>query len=238
MLENLYTTKMSMSRKRLQERLAKIRFKGGKRGKIIGFGIIGISVLALAIASVFIAVNLNRDKGDFVKAKEPVAAADNSYDLIQNALAEDEEILVNSGVRWVVDAKKAREAVKLIGREGTTKNVKLKDGNYEVIIYSVHKGDSASPKLFLLLNGDNGEVELALSGDLSEKDFSRIVNYLEETDKEFSMEDLKGMLDATLVIDDKRYSTLSGSPAEVEKLLLEAKMVSQTIPIKASLKGR
>ncbi len=62
MLENLYTTKMSMDKEKLQKRFSKIRSKNGKWSKLMSVLILAVILLIIAAATVIIAGNVTDDR--------------------------------------------------------------------------------------------------------------------------------------------------------------------------------
>ncbi|MBQ7036042.1 MAG: hypothetical protein IJN74_00945 [Clostridia bacterium] len=62
MLENLYTTKMSMDKRKLQNRFSKIRSKNGRISKLMALIIFVIILLVMACVSVIIAANMKSDE--------------------------------------------------------------------------------------------------------------------------------------------------------------------------------
>ena len=62
MFENLYTTKMSMDKKKLQSRFSKIRSKNGRISKLIALIIFAVILLAMACVSLIIAANIKSDE--------------------------------------------------------------------------------------------------------------------------------------------------------------------------------
>ncbi len=62
MFENLYTTKMSMDKEKLQKRFAKIRSKNGRLSKLFAVGLFVIILMTIAAVTVIIAVNVTDDR--------------------------------------------------------------------------------------------------------------------------------------------------------------------------------
>ncbi len=62
MFENLYTTKMSMDKEKLQKRFAKIRSKNGKISKLMAIIIFAVILLIMSAVTIIIAVNTGDDK--------------------------------------------------------------------------------------------------------------------------------------------------------------------------------
>ncbi len=142
--------------------------------------------------------------------------------LIKNALAKGDEIIVNSGLMWNVDEDKVKGLLNIFGSRMNLKKIDVKKGNYDVIIYSIEQKDSASPRLFLILN--DKEPKLLLAMDLSKELFSSTVNFMESTDKDFEMQDLIGMKNARLSVGGKKISLANErNLAKVEKMLSTAK---------------
>ena len=62
MLENLYTTKMSVDKKKLQNRFLKIRSRGGRLSKMMAIIIFAVILLTMMFATIIIAARVNADK--------------------------------------------------------------------------------------------------------------------------------------------------------------------------------
>ena len=60
MFENLYTTKMSMDKKNLQNRFSKIRSKNGRVSKLMALIIFAIILIVMACVTIVLAINFNR----------------------------------------------------------------------------------------------------------------------------------------------------------------------------------
>ncbi len=94
MLENLYTTKMSMDKEKLQNRFAKIRSKNGKLSKLMSALILAVILLIIAAATVVIALNATDDR--YIMTDEEFEAF--AYKPIGSIMAEldyaDEEKIV------------------------------------------------------------------------------------------------------------------------------------------------
>lgn len=69
MLENLYTTKMSMNKKKLQSRFSKIRSHSGKLSKIAAMAMTLMVLMTFACASVVVASVVNEEKNFFINGK-------------------------------------------------------------------------------------------------------------------------------------------------------------------------
>ena len=61
MLENLYTTKMSMDKKKLQNRFSKIRSKNGKTSKFIAMAVFAVIIVSIICVSIWVAVSRQDD---------------------------------------------------------------------------------------------------------------------------------------------------------------------------------
>ena len=62
MLEKMYTTKMSMDKKKLQNRFSKIRSKNGKTSKFIAMAVFAVIIVSIICVSILVAVNMQDDK--------------------------------------------------------------------------------------------------------------------------------------------------------------------------------
>ncbi len=61
MLEKMFTTKMSMDKKKLQNRFSKIRSKNGKTSKFIAMAVFAVIIVAIICVSILVAVNRQDD---------------------------------------------------------------------------------------------------------------------------------------------------------------------------------
>lgn len=61
MLEKMFTTKMSMDKKKLQNRFSKIRSKNGKTSKFIAMAVFAIIIVSIICVSIWVAVNRQDD---------------------------------------------------------------------------------------------------------------------------------------------------------------------------------
>lgn len=70
MLENLYTTKMSSSKKALQRRFTKIRSASGRLAKMMSFFMAFVLLAALGTATIVMAATGNEEKNFIINGKE------------------------------------------------------------------------------------------------------------------------------------------------------------------------
>ena len=61
MLEKMFTTKMSMDKKKLQNRFSKIRSKNGKTSKFIALAVFAVIIVSIICVSLWVAVNRQDD---------------------------------------------------------------------------------------------------------------------------------------------------------------------------------
>ena len=61
MLEKMFTTKMSMDKKKLQNRFSKIRSKNGKTSKFIAMAVFAVIIVSIICVSIWVAVNREDD---------------------------------------------------------------------------------------------------------------------------------------------------------------------------------
>ena len=61
MLEKMFTTKMSMDKKKLQNRFSKIRSKNGKTSKFIALAVFAVIIVSIICVSIWVAVNRQDD---------------------------------------------------------------------------------------------------------------------------------------------------------------------------------
>lgn len=57
MLEKMFTTKMSMNKKKLQNRFSKIRAKNGKTSKLIAMAVFAVIIVSIICVSIWVAIN-------------------------------------------------------------------------------------------------------------------------------------------------------------------------------------
>ena len=62
MLEKMFTTKMSIDKKKLQNRFSKIRSKNGKTSKFIAMAVFAVIIVSIICVSIWVAVNKHDDK--------------------------------------------------------------------------------------------------------------------------------------------------------------------------------
>ena len=61
MLEKMFTTKMSMDKKKLQNRFSKIRSKNGKTSKSIAMAVFAVMIVSIICVSIWVAVSRQDD---------------------------------------------------------------------------------------------------------------------------------------------------------------------------------
>ena len=73
MFENLYTTKMSMDKKNLQNRFSKIRSKNGRVSKLMALIIFAVILIVMACATIVIAINFNSNSDEYAMTENEFA---------------------------------------------------------------------------------------------------------------------------------------------------------------------
>ena len=110
--------------------------------------------------------NINADDSNLEQQKS---------DIINNSLKAGEEILVNSGDKWVVTDKQVKTVLDKISEKRQMKPNLIAKGNYEIFIYSIWTNDSAIKRLFII----NTDLrKLILSMDLDKNLYSDVINLL------------------------------------------------------------
>ena len=61
MLEKMFTTKMSMDKKKLQNRFSKIHSKNGKTSKFIAMAVFAVIIVSIICVSIWVAVSRQDD---------------------------------------------------------------------------------------------------------------------------------------------------------------------------------
>lgn len=158
MLENLYTTKMSMDKKKLQKRFFKIRSENGRVSKFMAFIIFAVIIIVIACVSVIIAGRVNEKRSneyamteaeftEFVNRPVGAVMADIYY-------ADDRKIVFHYNEGFFVDE---------LTTEGIDYAINLKKLN---IIYNQQgssvievKVDSAGKYAYLSAAGPNDEIK-------------------------------------------------------------------------------
>lgn len=69
MLENLYTTKMSVNKKKLQNRFMKIRSKNGRISKIFALILFAVILIVMACVTVILAMNSNKNNNEYTMSE-------------------------------------------------------------------------------------------------------------------------------------------------------------------------
>ena len=170
MLENLYTTKMSMDKKKLQNRFSKIRSKNGRISKLMALIIFAVILLVMACVSIIIAANIKSDEytmteNDFFDyINRPIGAvmADIDY-------ADDNKLIFHYGEGLFVinhhtgEIKFAMSIPKFNvsqAQQGSNiLDVKIdKDGKY-AYLSSVGSADEIKDYDKYIINLENGEVK-------------------------------------------------------------------------------
>ncbi len=70
MFENLYTTKMSMDRKKLQNRFSKIRSKSGRISKLMALIIFAVILIVLSCVTIVLSINFNSNLDEYAMTEK------------------------------------------------------------------------------------------------------------------------------------------------------------------------
>ena len=73
MFENLYTTKMSMDKKNLQNRFSKIRSKNGRVSKLMALIIFAVILIVMACVAIVLAINFNSNRDEYAMTENEFA---------------------------------------------------------------------------------------------------------------------------------------------------------------------
>ncbi|MBE7033146.1 MAG: hypothetical protein E7406_02845 [Ruminococcaceae bacterium] len=174
MFENLYTTKMSMDKKKLQNRFSKIRSKTGRVSKMMAFLIFAGILLVIAFASVIIASNIDKNKdytmtesefADFVNRPIGAVMADIYY-------ADDSKVVFHYG-----------EGLFIIDRQDTNLNPML-SSEFDFVInlkkLNIAYGQQGSSVLDIKISKDGRYAYLSSAGaDDEVKNFDKYIVMLD-----------------------------------------------------------
>ncbi|MBQ2695935.1 MAG: hypothetical protein IJF61_01380 [Clostridia bacterium] len=112
---------------------------------------------------------------NYVFSKYYVSDYRKKQNLIQERLSDDEEILINSGLSWEVNADVVKSVFDKLRETNQMKYIDVKDGNYDITIYQIWKNDISYPRLYVI---DNYSIEILFSTDLREEEHNSIVSIL------------------------------------------------------------
>lgn len=170
MLENLYTTKMSMDKKKLQNRFSKIRSKNGRISKLMALIIFAVILLVMACVSIIIAANIKSDEytmtenelSDYINRPIGAVMADIDY-------ADDNKLIFHYGEGLFVINHQTGEIqfamsipkfnVSQAQQGSNILDVKIdKDGKY-AYLSSVGSDDEIKDYDKYIINLENGKVK-------------------------------------------------------------------------------
>ena len=177
MLENLYTTKMSMDKKKLQNRFSKIRSKNGRTSKFMALIIFVAILIVMVCVTIIIAARVNSDEyamtenefADFVNRPIGAVMADLDY-------VDDNKLVFHYGEGFFIDNILTEEidyAINLkklniaYNQQGSSVlEIKIdKDGKY-AYLSTVGPADEIKGFEKYIINLDSGEVK---KGSMPEK---------------------------------------------------------------------
>ena len=170
MFENLYTTKMSMDKKKLQNRFSKIRSKNGRISKLMALIIFAVILLVMACVSIIIAANIKSDEytmtenefSDYINRPIGAVMADIDY-------ADDNKLIFHYGEGLFVINHQTGEIqfamsipkfnVSQAQQGSNILDVKIdKDGKY-AYLSSIGSADEIKDYDKYIINLENGEVK-------------------------------------------------------------------------------
>ncbi len=170
MFENLYTTKMSMDKEKLQKRFSKIRSKTGKMSKLMSAVIFCVVLLIMAAATVIIAVNVPDDSYAMTDeeldkfCRYPIGSMMAKIDY-----ADDEKVVFHyiegffvfdpktNDIRHKINLKKLNVAPHAEGDQAAVLNVKISsDGKYA---YLSSIGENIDKFDEYIIDTDTGKVK-------------------------------------------------------------------------------
>ncbi len=170
MLENLYTTKMSMDKKKLQNRFLRIRSKNGRISKLMALIIFAVILLVMACVSIIIAANIKSDEytmtenefSDYINRPIGAVMADIDY-------ADDNKLIFHYGEGLFVINHQTGEIqfamsipkfnVSQAQQGSNILDVKIdKDGKY-AYLSSVGSADEIKDYDKYIINLENGDVK-------------------------------------------------------------------------------
>lgn len=170
MLENLYTTKMSIDKKKLQNRFTKIRSKNGRISKLMALIIFAAILLVMACVSIIIAANIKSDEytmtesefSDYINRPIGAVMADIKY-------ADDNKIVFHYREGFFIDNLQTEEidyAINLkkldiaYNQQGSSVlEIKVDKAGKYAYLSTVGSADEIKGYEKYIINLDNGEVE-------------------------------------------------------------------------------
>ncbi len=88
--------------------------------------------------------------------------------LINNDLSADEEILEDSGLTWETNSDVVKTVLDKIAEYRQIKNINLREGNYDIILYQIKRNDDTFPRMYII---DNYAMKLILAADLTNEEY-------------------------------------------------------------------
>ena len=169
-----------------------------------------------------------------------VSLSQQKENIINESLADNEEILVNSVFQWEVNDDKVKSIINKLSATRNMKHIDIKDGNYDVRLYNIwdNASEENNLRIFIL---DNYKFELVFYIDITldeHKYFVNLLNNPEMPQKEFYPQDIKNITHAELMINGTVYPILVRSDLEkIEEMLSNAKIIkgATDCPIKGIL---
>ncbi len=170
MLENLYTTKMSMDKKKLQNRFTKIRSKNGRISKLMALIIFAVILLVMACVSIIIAANMKSDEytmtekefSDYINRPIGAVMANINY-------ADENKIVFHYAEGFFIDNLKTEEIDYAINLEkldiaynqqgSSALEIQVDKGGKYAYLSTVGPADEIKGYEKYIVNLDNGEVK-------------------------------------------------------------------------------
>lgn len=118
-----------------------------------------------------VTVNKNQQNDvsmQYVFGTDYVSLAQHKANVINETLKEGEEILINSGLAWEVNADSVKAIIDKLSETRQMKHFDIQDGNYDIRTYQIWKNDSSEPRLYII---DNYKLKLVFSTALSKEEY-------------------------------------------------------------------
>ncbi|MBR2884624.1 MAG: hypothetical protein IKB93_07485 [Clostridia bacterium] len=170
MFENLYTTKMSTDKKKLQNRFSKIRSKNGRISKLMALIIFAVILLVMTCVSIIIAANIKSDEytmtenefSDYINRPIGAVMADINY-------ADENKIVFHYAEGFFIDNLQTEEIDYAINLEkldiaynqqgSSVLEIKVDKGGKYAYLSTVGPADEINDYEKYIVNLENGEVK-------------------------------------------------------------------------------
>ncbi len=90
----------------------------------------------------------------FVFGEDYVSDTAKKMRIVYNSLEEGEEIIVNSGASWNVDARIVRQIINKLSEIMNMKKIDVKDGAYQVLLYATELKGNGAERIFIFNQED------------------------------------------------------------------------------------